>query len=391
MKIHEYQAKQFFKDYNIPIPKGQVAETVEEALNAASAIGPFPLVIKAQVHAGGRGKGGGIRRVNDIDELRSTASEMLGKMFITPQTGIEGRPIDRILIEEALDIKKEIYAGITIDRSKACIILLMSPKGGTEIENIAALSPEKVFVENIDPCIGLRGFQAKRICYRLELDQSFLNKASNIAMNLYRLFIEKDCSLAEINPLVTTERGELVALDAKITFDDNALFRHSHVSALRDYHQENVLEVEAAKYNLNYIKLKGNVGCMVNGAGLAMATMDMIKHIGAEPANFLDVGGGATSRMITEGLKILLSDKEVKLIFINIFGGILRCDTLATGLVDAVREFGINLPVVVRLEGTNVEKGKAILEASGFRFAIAQGMGQAALVVAEEISKLHQE
>jgi succinyl-CoA synthetase beta subunit len=348
MKIHEYQAKQFFKDYNIPVPKGMTAETVEEALDAASAIGSFPLVIKAQVHAGGRGKGGGIKRVNDIDELRYTASEMLGKMLVTPQTGIEGRPIDRILIEEALDIKKEIYTGITIDRSKACAILLMSPKGGMEIENIAALSPEEVF-------------------------------------------IEKDCSLAEINPLVTTGRGELVALDAKITFDDNALFRHSDVSALRDYHQENALEVEASKYNLNYIKLKGNVGCMVNGAGLAMATMDLIKHIGAEPANFLDVGGGATARMITEGLKILLSDKEVKVIFINIFGGILRCDTLATGLVDAAREFGINLPVVVRLEGTNIEKGKTILEASGFRFTISEGMGCAALLVAEETSKLNQE
>jgi succinyl-CoA synthetase beta subunit len=391
MKIHEYQAKQFFKDYNIPVPKGMTAETVEEALDAASAIGSFPLVIKAQVHAGGRGKGGGIKRVNDIDELRYTASEMLGKMLVTPQTGIEGRPIDRILIEEALDIKKEIYTGITIDRSKACAILLMSPKGGMEIENIAALSPEEVFVENVDPYIGLRDFQAKRICYCLELDQSFLNEASNIAMNLYRLFIEKDCSLAEINPLVTTGRGELVALDAKITFDDNALFRHSDVSALRDYHQENALEVEASKYNLNYIKLKGNVGCMVNGAGLAMATMDLIKHIGAEPANFLDVGGGATARMITEGLKILLSDKEVKVIFINIFGGILRCDTLATGLVDAAREFGINLPVVVRLEGTNIEKGKTILEASGFRFTISEGMGCAALLVAEETSKLNQE
>jgi len=390
MKIHEYQAKELLKGYNIPVSKGRVAETVEEAVSAANVMGPFPFVVKAQVHAGGRGKSGGIRRVNNTSELRATASEMLGKRLVTPQTGIEGIPIDRILVEEALDIVKEVYAGITIDRSKACATLLMSPEGGIEIESVAAASPEKIFVETIDPCIGLRGFQVGRICYRLELDQSFLNKASDIIMNLYQLFMEKDCSLAEINPLVTTERGELIALDAKITFDDNALFRHPDVSVLRDYRQENSLEVEASKYNLNYIKLKGNVGCMVNGAGLAMATMDLIKYVGAEPANFLDVGGGATSRMITEGIRILLSDKEVKVIFINIFGGILRCDTLATGLVDAARAFGITMPVVVRLEGTNVEKGRAILETSGFRFAIAEGMGQAALLVAEEISQLNQ-
>ncbi|MCX5805872.1 MAG: ADP-forming succinate--CoA ligase subunit beta [Proteobacteria bacterium] len=389
MKIHEYQAKQFFKDYNIPVPKGRVAETVEEALSAVSSIEPFPLVVKAQVHAGGRGKSGGIRRVNNIEELRNAASELLGKRLITPQTGTEGRLIDRILIEEVLDIGKEVYGGIAINRSKACVAVLMSPEGGMEIENIAERSLEKIFVETIDPCIGLRGFQAERICYCLELDRSYLKKASDIIMNLYNLFMEKDCSLAEINPLVTTGRGELVALDAKITFDDNALYRHPDVSVLRDYRQENPLEVEASKYNLNYIKLKGNVGCMVNGAGLAMATMDLIKYVGAEPANFLDVGGGATSRMIAEGLRILLSDEDVKVIFINIFGGILRCDILARGFVDAARTFGISQPVVVRLEGTNVEKGKAILEESGFQFMIAEDMGQAAMMVAEEIGRLH--
>jgi succinyl-CoA synthetase beta subunit len=389
MKIHEYQAKQFFKDYNIPVPKGRVAETVEEALSAVSSIGPFPLVVKVQVHAGGRGKGRGIRRVNDIDELRHAASELLGKRLITPQTGTEGRLIDRILIEEFLDIGKEVYAGVAIDRSKACVTVLMSPEGGMEIENIAERSLEKIFVETIDPCIGLRGLQAERICYCLELDRSYLKKASDIIVNLYNLFMEKDCSIAEINPLVTTGRGELVALDAKISFDDNALYRHPDVSALRDYRQENPLEVEVSNYNLNYIKLKGNVGCMVNGAGLAMATMDLIKHVGAEPANFLDVGGSATSRMIAEGLRILLSDEDVKVIFINIFGGILRCDTLARGFVDAARTFGISLPVVVRLEGTNVDKGKAILEESGFQFTIAEDMGQAAMMVAEEIGRLH--
>jgi succinyl-CoA synthetase beta subunit len=389
MKIHEHQAKQFFKDYNIPVPEGRVAETVEEALSAVSSIGHFPLVVKAQVHAGGRGKSGGIRRVNNIEELRNAASELLGKRLITPQTGAEGRLIDRILIEEVLDIAKEVYAGIAIDRSKACVTVLMSPEGGTDIENIAERSLEKIFVETIDPCIGLRGFQAERICYCLELDRLYLKKASDIIMNLYNIFMEKDCSLAEVNPLVTTGRGELVALDAKITFDDNALYRHPDVSVLRDYRQENPLEVEASKYKLNYIKLKGNVGCMVNGAGLAMATMDLIKHVGAEPANFLDVGGGATSRMIAEGLRILLSDEEVKVIFINIFGGILRCDTLATGFVDAARTLGITLPVVVRLEGTNVEKGMAILEESGFQFMIAEDMGQAAMMVAEEIGRLH--
>jgi succinyl-CoA synthetase beta subunit len=390
MKIHEYQAKQFFKDYNIPVPKGRAAETVEEALIAASEIGSFPLVVKAQVHAGGRGKGGGIRQVNNIDELRCAASELLGKRLITPQTGIEGRPIDSILIEEALDIKKEIYAGIVIDRSKACVTVLMSPEGGMDIEAIAAVSPEKVFVESVDPCIGLRVFQAERICYCLELDRSYLKKASDVIVNLYSLFMEKDCSLAEINPLVTTGRDELIALDAKITFDDNALYRHPDVSVLRDYRQENHLEVDASKYNLNYIKLKGNVGCMVNGAGLAMATMDLIKHVGAEPANFLDVGGGATSSMIREGLRILLSDNEVKVILINIFGGILRCDNLAAGLVDAARAFGIALPVIVRLEGTNVEKGKDILAKSGFQFTIAEDMGQATDMIAEEIVRLQQ-
>jgi len=388
MKIHEFQAKQLFNAYNIPIPKGQIAKSTEEISQAVEDSGVFPLVIKAQVHAGGRGKGGGIKIIHTIEEATKVASELLGKTLITPQTGEEGKPVKHLLVEEALDVEKEIYLGITVDRIKACITVLASAEGGMEIEKIAAGSPEKLFVENVDPGIGLRSFQANRIFFSLGLDPSLSRKMSGIILNLYRLFIDKDCSLAEINPLVITKAGDLVALDAKINIDDNALYRHPDIASLRDLNQENPLEVEASKYNLNYIKLKGNVGCMVNGAGLAMATMDLIKHVGAAPANFLDVGGGATSRMVSEGLKILLSDSDVKVIFINIFGGILRCDTLAEGVVEAARQLEIKLPMVIRLEGTNVETGRQIFAGSGLAFTVATGMGDAAEKVAEALNSV---
>lgn len=386
MKIHEYQAKKLLQEYGIPIPRGQIAKTYTEALQIAGKIGKGPFVLKAQIHAGGRGKAGGIKAASSAEDVGRMASEMLSKVLVTAQTGEEGKPVQTLLVEEVLEIGREIYLGIVIDRQKACPVILASSEGGVEIERLAREEPDKVITEVVDPCVGLRPFQANRIFYSLGIDQKLARQAMAIIIGLYRLFIEKDCSLAEINPLVITKEGSLVALDAKVTVDDNALFRHSETAALRDMGQENPLEVEAAKHNLNYIKLKGSVGCMVNGAGLAMATMDLIKLVGAEPANFLDVGGGATSQMVKEGFRILLYDKDVKMIFINIFGGILRCDTLAQGVVDAARELVIDMPVVVRLEGTNVEEGRRILAGSGLTFTVATGLEDAAKKVGEIIN-----
>ncbi|RLB08025.1 MAG: ADP-forming succinate--CoA ligase subunit beta [Deltaproteobacteria bacterium] len=387
MKVHEYQAKELFKQYGIPIPRARVAKTPQEAAKAAQDIGTSPVVLKAQIHAGGRGKGGGIKVIHDPRDVEAAASKLLGNKLVTPQTGPEGKPVGALLIEEGLDVQGEIYVGIVIDRSRACPVVLASAEGGMEIEKVAAENPEKVFTEVVDPGVGLRPFQANRIVFSLNIDPSLARKASGIILNLYRLFTEKDCSLAEINPLVVTE-GKLIALDAKLNFDDNALYRHPDISSLRDTSQEDPLEVEASQHRLNYIKLKGNVGCMVNGAGLAMATMDLIKLVGAQPANFLDVGGGATVDMIKHGLRILLSDPEVKVIFINIFGGILRCDTLARGVAEAAKELEINLPMVIRLEGTNVELGRQILADSGLRFTVAEGMGDAAQKVADLVNQL---
>lgn len=385
MKIHEYQAKDLLKEYKIPIPKGSIARDVQESLKIWDAMGETPLVVKAQVHSGGRGKAGGVRVITSREELKKYASNLLGSIIYTEQTGEDGKPVDCILIEEALDIKKELYLGFTIDRSQACVSMIASAQGGVEIEKVAAVSPEKVVVQDIDPLLGLRGFQVTRTLLEAGIDIKDVRKVATIAHALYKLFIEKDCSLAEINPLVITAKDEIVALDAKINLDDNALFRHPDIVLLRDYNQENALEVEATRYNLNYIKLKGNVGCMVNGAGLAMATMDLIKFVGAEPANFLDVGGGATSKMIEEGLKILVSDKDVKVILINIFGGILRCDTLATGVVEAARQLKIEMPIIIRLEGTNVDEGRGILARSNLSFTVAKDMGEAAEKVAEAL------
>ncbi len=388
MKIHEYQAKQLFKSYSIPVPQGAVAKTVEEAFQIAEKIGRSPFVLKAQIHAGGRGKGGGIKMANGLGDVKRAAAGLLGMTLVTPQTDAEGQPVQALLVEEALSVEQELYLGIVIDRQRACPVVIASAEGGMEIEKIAATDPEKVLREAVDPAVGLRPFQAGRIFYGLGLDQSLSRKMTAVILNLFRLFIEKDCSLAEINPLVVTKAGELVALDAKINIDDNALYRHQDMASLRDVNQENPLEVEASKYNLNYIKLKGNVGCMVNGAGLAMATMDLIKLVGAEPANFLDVGGGATSEMVKQGLKILLYDKDVKMVFINIFGGILRCDTLAEGVVKAVDELVIDLPIVIRLEGTNVEAGRKILAGSGLSFTVATGLKDAAEKVAMTLKQL---
>ena len=386
MKIHEYQAKALFQSYGIPIPRGHIAKTPEDTLKAAQAIKKGPFVVKAQVHTGGRGKVGGISIVESPVGAEAFAEDILGTRLVTEQSGEEGKPVHTLLIEEALLSKMEIYLGIVIDRTKGCPVILTSAQGGMEIEEVVRENPGMVITEMVHPAVGLRPFQLSRISYGMHLDGKLINKMSTIIHNLYRLFVDKDCSLAEINPLVVKKDGEMVALDAKLNFDDNSLFRHPDIAALRDLSQENPLEIEASKYSLNYIKLKGNVGCMVNGAGLAMATMDLIKLSGAEPANFLDVGGGATTEMVREGFKLLLSDEEVKVIFINIFGGILRCDTLAKGVVEAAQELSVSLPIVVRLEGTNVIEGRKILEESGLRFTVASGLGDAAAKVAAAVN-----
>ena len=386
MKIHEYQAKALFQSYGIPIPRGHIAKTPEDTLKAAQTIKKGPFVVKAQVHTGGRGKVGGISIVESPVEAEAFADEILGTRLVTGQSGEEGKPVHTLLVEEALLSKMEIYLGIVIDRTQGCPVILASAQGGMEIEEVVRENPGMVITEIIHPAIGLRPFQLRRISYGMHLDGKLIKKMGTIIQNLYRLFLDKDCSIAEINPLVVKKDGEMVALDAKLNFDDNALFRHPDIAALRDLSQENPLEIEASKYNLNYIKLKGNVGCMVNGAGLAMATMDLIKLSGAEPANFLDVGGGATTEMVREGFKLLLSDEDVKVIFINIFGGILRCDTLAKGVVEAAQELCISLPIVIRLEGTNVIEGRKILTESGLKFTVASDLGDAAAKVAVAVN-----
>lgn len=385
MKIHEYQAKQIMGMYNIQVPRGGVAKTPKEAKKVASEIGGNRFVLKAQVHAGGRGKGGGIRTADSPDAVEKVAKEMLGAKLVTPQTGPEGKTIHKVLVEEAVDISHEMYFGITIDRSRECPVIIASKEGGMEIEELAKGSPEKIIKEWVDPGVGLRPFQISKISFALELDVSLKKPVSQLIGNLYRLFVDKDCFLGEINPLVVTRQGQVLALDAKLNFDDNALYRHKDVIEMRDLLEEDPLEVEASKYNLNYIKLDGNVGCMVNGAGLAMATMDVIKLAGGMPANFLDVGGGATVEMVKNGLKILLSDPNVKAIMINIFGGILRCDTLAKGLIEATSKIKLNVPVVIRMEGTNVDIGRKLLNESGLKLTVAGTIKEAAQKVITSI------
>ena len=388
MKIHEYQAKEILKGYGVPVPKGRVAGTAEEARKIAEEIGKKLIVVKAQIHAGGRGKGGGVRVVNTPGEAEKAAREILGMTLVTHQTGPSGRIVRKILVEEGADIKEELYLGVVIDRSKTCPVIMASREGGVEIEKVAAESPEKIVKEWVEPSVGLRPFQANKIGYGLGLEPAQVGKLRSVVSGLYKAFCEKDCLLAEINPLALTGTGDFIALDAKINVDDNGLFRHKEIAALRDLNEEAPLEVEASKYNLNYIKLDGNVGCMVNGAGLAMATMDIIKVFGAEPANFLDVGGGATVEMVKNGFKILMSDPAVKVVFINIFGGILRCDTLARGVTEAVEEVKVKVPIVVRLEGTNVEEGRRILRESGLNFTVASGMQEGAQKVVEALKKV---
>src|SRR5712671_163209 len=381
MKIHEYQAKGILKKYGVPLPRGEMAESREEAEAAAKNLfgsGVTGVVVKAQIHAGGRGKGGGVKIAKSVDEAGELAAKMLGMKLITHQTGPEGRIVHRLLVEETLPIDKELYLGILVDRDEAKPVFMASAAGGMEIEQVAAETPEAILKQYIDPGMGLEPFQARKIAFALGLSGAQINPAVKFLTGLYRAFLDTDASLVEINPFITTTDGRVFALDAKMTFDDNALFRHPDIRELRDVTEEDPLEVEASKYNLNYIKLDGSVGCMVNGAGLAMATMDIIKYAGGLPANFLDVGGGANAEQVAHAFEILLSDKSVRAVLINIFGGILRVDTLANGVVEAARKTNIQLPVVLRLEGTNVQEGKKILKESGLNFTIAETMKDAA-------------
>ena len=381
MKIHEYQGKGILKKYGVSVPHGEMAQSREEAEAAAKSLfstGASGVVVKAQIHAGGRGKGGGVRIAKSVGEAGEIAGKMLGMKLVTHQTGPEGRIVRRLLIEETLPIEKELYLGILLDRAEAKPVFMASAAGGMDIEQVAAENPDAILKQYIDPGMGVEPFQARKIAFQLGLKPQQINAAVQFLTGLYRAFLDTDASLVEINPFISCSDGRLFALDAKINFDDNALFRHPDLRELRDITEEDPLEVEASKYSLNYIKLDGNVGCMVNGAGLAMATMDIIKHAGGMPANFLDVGGGANADQVTHAFEILLSDRNVKAVLINIFGGILRVDTLATGVVEAARKTQIQLPVVLRLEGTNVEQGREILQQSGLNFIVAETMKDAA-------------
>jgi len=374
MKIHEYQAKAILARYGVTTPRGEVAFTKEEAREAAQRLKTHITVVKAQIHAGGRGKGGGVKLARSSDEAGDIAGQILGMNLITPQTGPAGRRVKRVLVEEGLDIKRELYLGLLVDRAAGRVVFMASAAGGMEIEEVAKNNPSAILREAIHPAAGLQLYQARKIAFGLGLPIEVVNQSVPFLQALYRAFMDTDASLLEINPCVVTGEGHLVALDAKMTFDDNALFRHKELRELRDLDEEDPLEVEASKYGLNYIKLEGSVACMVNGAGLAMATMDIIKYAGGSPANFLDVGGGASADQVKNAFRILMSDPAVKAVFINIFGGILRCDVLATGVVSAAKDLQLKVPVVVRMEGTNVELGQQILRDSGLNFAIAEGM-----------------
>lgn len=378
MNIHEYQGKDILRQYGVAVSNGKVAFSVDEAVEAAKSLNSNVYVVKAQIHAGGRGKAGGVKIAKNLDEVRTYAEELLGKTLVTHQTGPEGKEVKRLLIEEGIDIKKEYYIGLVIDRATDRVVMMGSEEGGTEIETVAEETPEKIFKEVIDPAIGLQGFQARRLAFNINIPTELVNKAAKFMLGLYNVFVEKDCSIAEINPLVVTGDGNVVALDAKLNFDSNALYRHPDIVELRDLDEEDPKEIEASKYDLSYIALDGNIGCMVNGAGLAMATMDIIKHYDGEPANFLDVGGGATAEKVTEAFKIILSDPKVEGIFVNIFGGIMKCDVIAEGVVQATKEVGLEIPLVVRLEGTNVEEGKRILQESGLNITAAESMADGA-------------
>ncbi|CAM3752596.1 ADP-forming succinate--CoA ligase subunit beta [Alkalicoccus chagannorensis] len=378
MNIHEYQAKEILRDYGVAVPNGKVAYTRQEAVDAAKSLGTDVTVVKAQIHAGGRGKAGGVKVAKNLDEVRTYADEILEKTLVTHQTGPEGKEVKRLLIEEGCDIKDEYYVGLVVDRATSRIVMMASEEGGTEIEEVAAETPEKIFKEVIDPVTGMMPYQARRLAFNINIPKEQIGKTVKFMLGLYKVFDEKDCSIAEINPLVTTGDGNVMALDAKLNFDSNALYRQNDIHELRDLDEEDEKEIEASKYDLSYISLDGNIGCMVNGAGLAMATMDIIKYHKGDPANFLDVGGGADAEKVTEAFKIILSDKSVKGIYVNIFGGIMKCDVIADGIVEATKQMGLELPLVVRLEGTNVELGKKILDESGLNITSADSMADGA-------------
>jgi len=377
MKIHEYQAKAILAEFGVPVPRGRVASTPTEAAAIARELGGT-VVVKAQIHAGGRGKGGGVKLAKSPEEAQHVASQILGMLLKTHQTGPEGQKVKRVLVEEEMDIRQELYLGIVLDRTVGLPVIMASSAGGMESEEVARTRPDAIVKVHVDPATGVQGFHTRKLAFGLGLKGDLLKGAADFVTKLYRAFLAEDCSLAEINPLVITGDGRLLALDAKMTFDDNALSRHPEIQALRDLDEESPLEVEASKFNLNYIKLDGTVGCMVNGAGLAMATMDIIKLAGGDPANFLDVGGGASAEQIENAFRILISDRNVRAVLINIFGGILRCDRLAEGVIKAVRALDVKLPIVIRMEGTNVDLGRKMLAESGLNFVTANGMKDAA-------------
>jgi len=385
MNIHEYQAKEILRKYGVAVLNGKVATTPEEAETAAKALGGGLCVVKAQIHAGGRGKAGGVKLAKTPQEARTHAAAILGKKLVTHQTGPEGKEVQKVFVEQGCEIAKEYYLGMVIDRTTSRVTIMASSEGGVEIEEVAARSPEKILRATIDPAIGFSDFQGRKLAFGLGLPKDSVNKAVGFMRSLYRAFVESDASLVEINPLVLTKSGDLIALDAKMGFDDNALFRHAEIKDMRDVTEENPKEVEASKFDLSYIALDGEIGCMVNGAGLAMATMDIIKFYGAEPANFLDVGGGATTEKVTEAFKIILSDKNVKGVLVNIFGGIMRCDVVANGVVEAAKQVKLSVPLVVRLEGTNVEQGKKILAESGLNIIPANDLADAAKKAVEAV------
>jgi succinyl-CoA synthetase beta subunit len=378
MKIHEYQGKAILAKFGVPVPRGEVAFSAQEAGEIARRLGTGVVVVKAQIHAGGRGKAGGVKVVKSADEAETTAAALLGHKLVTIQTGPSGQVISRLLIEEGLAIARELYLSMLVDRGSKMIVMMVSAEGGMDIEEVAAKTPEKIHREYIDPAIGLMPYQARKLAFALGLVDAQVGKAAKMMLALYKAFVGTDASLLEVNPLIVTKDGDLLALDAKMNFDDNALYRHTEIRELRDMSEEDPLEVEASKFSLNYIRLDGNIGCMVNGAGLAMATMDIIKLAGGTPANFLDVGGGANAEQIRNAFKILMSDRNVKAVLINIFGGILRCDILAQGVIAAVKELGVPVPIVIRMKGTNVDEGKKMLADSGLNFATADTMNEAA-------------
>ncbi len=378
MNIHEYQAKELLSQYGVAVPMGKVASHEDEAEQIAKDLNVEKFVVKAQIHAGGRGKGGGVKIANMLEEVKRLASEILGMNLVTHQTGPEGKLVKKVLVEEASNIATELYLGMVIDRAAEKIVIMASQEGGMEIEEVAKTNPEKILKEYVDPTVGLLPYQCRKIAYFLGLKGKTVNKAVKFILGLYQAFTEKDCSLAEINPLIVTHDGDVYALDAKMNFDDNALFRHPDIEKLHDPNEEDPTELEAKKWGISYVKLDGNIGCLVNGAGLAMSTMDIIKHHGGEPANFLDVGGGATADQVLQALKMILSDSNVKAIFINIFGGIMKCDTIAEGVISAAKEVGIEVPLIVRLEGTNVELGRKLLSESGLNIITGSDMREAA-------------